>query len=100
VEVEEEKKINADIAEDAVMDNIDDDGEDSEYYYDEEDDEAEQQETLVEAIRQNAIDLAKFKIALAKKDLRINDVGTDGNCFFRAVADQLYGHEWNHWNLR
>ena len=67
------------------MDIANEEGDDyEEEYYDEEDD---GQETLAEAIRQNAIDLAKFKIALAKKDLRINDVGSDGNCFFRAVAD-------------
>ena len=101
--VEEEKKIETveteATKEDEAMDNGNEEGEDygEEEYYDEEDDE---QEYLEKAIREQAIDLAKFKIALAKRDLRINGVGSDGNCFFRAVADQLYGQEYHHWNLR
>ena len=44
-------------------------------------------------IRKNAVDLAKFKISITKKGLKIEEVSGDGNCLFRAVADQLYGEQ-------
>ena len=37
--------------------------------------------------RKQRLDLAKFKLSLAKKGLWLKEVGTDGNCFFRSVAD-------------
>ena len=57
-------------------------------------------EQRAEALGLQRVDLAKFKLKLAKMNLRLNDVGADGNCFFRAVADQLFGQEDRHWNLR
>ena len=38
-------------------------------------------------LRKQRVDLAKFRIQLSKQGLRIKDVGADGNCFFRAIAD-------------
>ena len=60
----------------------------------------EETETEQELLRKQRIDLAKFRIALSKKNLWLKPTGTDGNCFFRAVADQLYGYEFYHIRLR
>ena len=57
-------------------------------------------EQRAEALGLQRVDLAKFKLKLAKMNLRLNDVGADGNCFFRAVADQLFGYEIFHIRLR
>jgi len=51
-------------------------------------------------LRKQRIDLAKFKVMLAGKKLRLANVRGDGNCFFRAIADQLYGSEFRHNKLR
>lgn len=51
-------------------------------------------------IRKNAVDLAKFKISITKKGLKIEEVSGDGNCLFRAVGDQLFGEESKHEFLR
>ena len=43
----------------------------------------------------------KFREDLeAKRNLQIVDVGTDGNCLFRAVALIAYGHEEFHMMIR
>ena len=48
------------------------------------------------------IDYAAFKIKLAEEEghLWLKNVIPDGNCFFRAIADQLYGKEFMHMRLR
>ena len=83
----------------------DDDETDDEYGSEEEEGENNMDGTVEklsvkELLRQQRIDLAKFKIKLAKQGLRIKEVEGDGNCFFRAVADQLYGFEYYHLRLR
>ena len=42
------------------------------------------------------IDLKKFHAQLAPLGLKVNTMGTDGNCMFRAIADQLEGDESKH----
>ena len=44
--------------------------------------------------------MAKFRIKFNRRKLRINTVDTDGNCFFRAISDQLFGGEDEHKQLR
>lgn len=61
---------------------------------------SEEEDDLETLLRKQRIDLMKFKTKLAKEQLRLKDVGTDGNCFFRAIADQLYGKEFFHMRLR
>jgi OTU domain-containing protein 5 len=39
---------------------------------------------------------AKFKRLLGEKGMRIIEVGTDGNCLFRAIAHLAYGDEDEH----
>lgn len=46
------------------------------------------------------LDLQAFSDSLRPIGLVIRDVSNDGNCFFRAVSDQLYGTEQFHSNLR
>lgn len=46
------------------------------------------------------LDIAAFSDLLRPRGLVIRDVANDGNCFFRAVSDQLYGCEDEHPNLR
>lgn len=46
------------------------------------------------------LDLQSFSESLRPMGLVIRDVANDGNCFFRAVSDQLYGTERFHSNLR
>lgn len=46
------------------------------------------------------LDLQAFSDSLRPMGLVIRDVSNDGNCFFRAVSDQLYGTEQFHSNLR
>lgn len=45
-------------------------------------------------------DLQAFSASLHRRKLTIRDVANDGNCFFRAVSDQLYGSEQFHDKLR
>lgn len=46
------------------------------------------------------LDIRAFSRALHPSGLCIRDVSNDGNCFFRAVSDQLYGSEDYHMKLR
>lgn len=46
------------------------------------------------------LDLQAFSESLYPDGLTIRDVADDGNCFFRAVSDQLYGSEERHTELR
>lgn len=46
------------------------------------------------------LDLQAFSESLYPEGLTIRDVADDGNCFFRAVSDQLYGSEERHIELR
>ena len=38
----------------------------------------------------------KFKKAMFEKNLRIVEIGRDGNCLFRVIAHQAYGDEDEH----
>ena len=60
----------------------------------------EKEESIQQMIRKNAIDLAKFKISITKKGLKIEEVSGDGNCLFRSVGDQIFGEESKHEFLR
>ena len=44
--------------------------------------------------------MLKFKLQLAQYGLRLKEVGGDGNCLFRAIADQLEGNEKLHKKYR
>lgn len=46
------------------------------------------------------LDIDSFSRSLEPSGLAIRDVSNDGNCFFRAVSDQLYGTEEYHMKLR
>lgn len=46
------------------------------------------------------LDIQAFSDSLRPAGLVIRDVANDGNCFFRAVSDQLYGSEDYHNKLR
>lgn len=46
------------------------------------------------------LDIDAFSQVLQPSGLSIRDVSNDGNCFFRAVSDQLYGAEDYHMKLR
>lgn len=41
-----------------------------------------------------------FQAQLTRIGLTIRDVGGDGNCFFRALSDQLFGNESQHIDIR
>lgn len=41
-----------------------------------------------------------FRIAMKRKGLAIVDVEPDGNCLFRSVSHQIYGHADNHKDVR
>jgi OTU domain-containing protein 3 len=45
-------------------------------------------------------DLSKFREQLAPFGLKVKEMGADGNCFFRAIADQLEGDESSHMTYR
>ena len=45
-------------------------------------------------------DLAKFKEQLDPLCLKVKEMGADGNCFFRSIADQLTGDESRHMEYR
>lgn len=42
----------------------------------------------------------EFQKVLKPLGLKIKDVLGDGNCLFRALSDQLYGHEERHERIR
>ena len=42
----------------------------------------------------------KFRLQLAQYGLRLKEIGGDGNCLFRAIADQLEGNEKVHRKYR
>jgi OTU domain-containing protein 3 len=48
----------------------------------------------------NGGDDAELKDQLRELGLRVKEVGADGNCFFRAMCDQRWGHESEHVALR
>lgn len=50
--------------------------------------------------RESEVDLERMSRTLKRVGLGIRDVRRDGNCFFRAVSDQLYGVEEHHAHLR
>ena len=41
-------------------------------------------------------DLSKFNTQLRKYGLKLKEMGSDGNCMFRALSDQLKGGENHH----
>lgn len=41
-----------------------------------------------------------FDESLKLIDMKLQPIANDGNCFFRAISDQLYGHQNMHWELR
>lgn len=45
-------------------------------------------------------ELAQFAVALKGSGLTLNEVGRDGNCFFRSLSDQLENNEHNHQEYR
>jgi OTU domain-containing protein 3 len=45
-------------------------------------------------------DLKKFREQLAPSYLKVKEMGADGNCFFRSIADQLEGDESMHMKYR
>ncbi len=44
--------------------------------------------------------MAKFRLQLAQYGLKVVEVSGDGNCLFRAIADQLEGNEKLHKKYR
>jgi OTU domain-containing protein 3 len=44
--------------------------------------------------------MMKFSVQIRALNLRIRDVDADGNCLFRAVADQIEGNQQNHLKYR
>lgn len=46
------------------------------------------------------LDLQKFKEQLSPLCLKVMEIDGDGNCMFRAIADQLEGDERMHFNYR
>ena len=53
---------------------------------------------LVEPL--NKIDENEFKQSLASLNLKIHTILGDGNCLFRAIADQVFGNENLHEDIR
>ena len=45
-------------------------------------------------------DLIKFREQLRTYNLQLKEIDGDGNCLFRAIADQLWGDESEHVKLR
>ena len=45
-------------------------------------------------------DIKKFKEQLSPLCLKVKEMGGDGNCFFRAIADQITGDENKHMEYR
>ena len=45
-------------------------------------------------------ELAQFAVAIKGVGLTLNEVGRDGNCFFRSLSDQLENDEHNHQEYR
>jgi len=44
--------------------------------------------------------MKKFRDQLARYGLRVKETRPDGNCMFRAVADQMYGDQERHEEIR
>jgi hypothetical protein len=44
--------------------------------------------------------IKKFNEYLKSDGLYVKDVGSDGNCLFRSISDQLYGNENKHEKIR
>lgn len=59
-----------------------------------------EEDSPVTVLRKQRLDLANFKVKLAKRGLWVKNTTGDGNCLFRALADQLYGKEYMHRRLR
>lgn len=51
-------------------------------------------------VEDEELDIDAFSNSLEPFGFAIRDVSNDGNCFFRAVSDQLYGTEEHHMSLR
>lgn len=45
-------------------------------------------------------DMRKFRDQLSRYGLRIKEMDPDGNCMFRAIADQLWGAPERHGEVR
>ncbi len=54
-------------------------------------------ELVARKLKQDAV---KFKNLLNPLNLYIKKTKLDGNCLFRAIADQLFGQEYVHTRLR
>ncbi|KAG9440007.1 hypothetical protein H6P81_020172 [Aristolochia fimbriata] len=59
-----------------------------------------QQPTVRRRGRQTKLDQDQFRVQLDALGLKIVQVTADGNCFFRALADQLEGNEEEHAKYR
>jgi hypothetical protein len=44
--------------------------------------------------------MTKFKVQLRQYGLKVVEMGGDGNCLFRSIADQLEGNEKLHRKYR
>jgi OTU domain-containing protein 3 len=44
--------------------------------------------------------MVKFRLQLAQYGLKVVEMGGDGNCLFRTIADQLEGNEKVHSKYR
>ena len=45
-------------------------------------------------------EMREFRVQVQKMGLKIVEMGEDGNCLFRALSDQLHGHQNDHKSLR
>ena len=45
-------------------------------------------------------EMREFTVQAKSMGLKIVEMGGDGNCLFRALSDQLYGHQNEHKDLR
>ena len=51
-------------------------------------------------LKMYADDMEKFKLQLAPNCLKVFEIEGDGNCMFRAIADQLDGDQNQHYQYR